>query len=161
MSSGYFYRPQQFEKYRDILKTLNEADDNNKKLTLHQFMMGKGKTSVFTPLLSASINLFNNKTANIITMSNLVNQTKQGVNFIGYLTGSNINVYSDFKAKERFINNTDISLKYLNEDEDEVDFTKEINLIDEFDNHYNYLQSVYNIIIDRQLINEEFIFILF
>ena len=40
-------------------------------------MMGKGKTSVFTPLLSLCTIFINNKIPTIITASHLVNETNQ------------------------------------------------------------------------------------
>ena len=124
----YFLNKNQLEKYREI-----RDDINNDELKLHQFMMGKGKTSVFTPLLSYSIQLLHNKQPTIITASHLVNDTKKIVSLNAFLNDISVNVFSDFEAKKRWIT-----------EKDKINFNNEYNIIDEFDSHHNYLQSIFN-----------------
>ena len=119
--------------------------EGNTELKLHQFMMGKGKTSVFTPLLSYCCMFKCNMQPTIITSSHLVKATKEYMNFIEYISNTNVNVFSDFEAKHRWLNNTDNTLQSLKQSTD-INISNEKNIIDEFDSHHNYLQSMFNII---------------
>jgi hypothetical protein len=74
LQSEYFLTKNQLDKYREIR---NKLSTDNDELELHQFMMGKGKTSVFTPLLAYSIKLLKNKQPTIITSSHLETDTKK------------------------------------------------------------------------------------
>ena len=230
----YFFKENQIKKYNEIR---NEMFNLNTDLKLHQFMMGKGKTSVFTPLLAFGV-LFNTcKQPTIITLKHLKNPTRKFVNFIEHITNTNVNIYSDYEAKKRWIEYSDEQLrsrimktlnknkeelkeinklkninikglirslehqkiilediineniirkksnsekesqlkdiieqiKYLNENKlnkkeveikilkltqeiseiENVRIENEINLIDEFDSHHNYLQSMFNYIDDK------------
>ena len=69
-------------KYNEIR---NDILSMNPNLKLHQFMMGKGKTSVFTPMLSMLISIIKNKIPTIITMEHLVDQTKKTYGFIALI----------------------------------------------------------------------------
>jgi hypothetical protein len=73
-------------------------------------MMGKGKTSVITPLLAFSIIFINKKTPIIITTTTLIEQTKKYLGIFEFLTGINIDVISDTDAKKRWITRTDLNL---------------------------------------------------
>ena len=151
LQNDYIYSRSQLDKYKEIQK---ELIDENKELKLHQFMMGKGKTSVFTPLLAFSIKLLKQKEPLIITASHLVKDTKQFMLLTEQLLSSNdnqitINVLSDFDAKKRWIENTDISFKVGRKD-DRIDLKNEYNIIDEFDSHHNYLQSMFNYVIEEE-----------
>ena len=89
-------------------------------------MMGKGKTSVFTPLLAFAVKLLKNKNPTIITSSHLVKDTKQIMLLTEYLLTTNdyvfdINVFSDFNAKKRWLEIT----TNIKKDED---LTKEYNI---------------------------------
>ena len=134
----YFYKQNQMEKYKEIISDIHLK---NPRLKLHQFMMGKGKTSVFSPLISFYINYVNKKQSTIITMNHLVKPTKNYTRLLEFITNIDINIFSDSKAKERWINNKDLN--------------NEINIIDEFDSHHNYLQSMFNSIKSTENIKEE------
>jgi hypothetical protein len=139
----YIFKKSQLDKYIEIR---NELINKNKILKLHQFMMGKGKTSVFTPLLSLCITFVNKKQATVITAPHLVNDTKQYLYFSEYFTGKKVNIFSDYDAKLRWIQNYDIKDKdFYNK----INFQNEYNIIDEFDSHYNYLNSMFNLIKDN------------
>jgi len=128
----FFYKRSQLDKYFKIREDLIKK---NPTLKLHQFMMGKGKTSVFTPLLSLCVNFIKEKTATIITASHLVIEVEKILSLSKMLIDLKINIYSDFDAKLRWINNIKNNNIRLNE---------EYNIIDEFDSHYNYLNSIFN-----------------
>jgi hypothetical protein len=142
LQSEYFLKENQLEKYRSIKDNIGHAE-----LKLHQFMMGKGKTSVFTPLLYFTIALCHNKQPTIITASHLVSDTKKIISLNAYIYNIKINVFSDFEAKKRWVLNVmpkeENKIDFSNE-ENKIDFSNEYNIIDEFDSHYNYLQSIFN-----------------
>jgi hypothetical protein len=56
LQNDYFFKKNQIDKYKEIRSELIDYKINS-KLKLHQFMMGKGKTSVFTPLLSFCVSV--------------------------------------------------------------------------------------------------------
>ena len=85
--------------------------EKNDKLKLHQFMMGKGKTSVFTPLLAFAILLLKDKQSTIITMDHLVGPTRTYTIFMENITDIKVKIYSDFEAKKRWLEHTDKKLK--------------------------------------------------
>jgi ribosomal protein L22 len=116
-------------------------------------MMGKGKTSVFTPLLSLCIKYLKNKQPTVITASHLVKDTRNIVKLSEFLLQININVFSDYEAKERWIMNY-----YPNKDEDKLNLNNEFNIIDEFDSHHNYLQSMFNYVQEMSIPIKEDIF---
>jgi hypothetical protein len=74
LQNEYFFTIEQLDKYNQI-KTdmINNVPDNK----LYQLMMGKGKTSVITPLLAYATVFLHKKTPTIITLSNLVEQTSK------------------------------------------------------------------------------------
>jgi hypothetical protein len=169
----------------------NPVDNPDPNLNLHQFMMGKGKTSVFTPLLAFAILLLKEKQSTIITMDHLVKPTREYTIFIENITDLKVQIYSDFEAKKRWLEHTDIKLKEeikeqankmedilkkdreLHEKDDRklpkeakkhltdrineirnTHFENEMNIIDEFDSHHNYLQSMFNNVKEKMSINE-------
>jgi hypothetical protein len=139
LQNQYFFTKQQINKYNEIKQDIN---DNNNRLKLHQLMMGKGKTSVITPLIALFIKLEKIKIPTIITTPNLVKQTKKYLYIMKMLLNYDFNVFSDNEYKKRWIENIDITL--LNGNKPNIDFSNEINIIDEFDTHHNYLQSNFN-----------------
>ena len=146
LQNDYVFSKAQLDKYKIIQ---NELKTNNTELKLHQFMMGKGKTSVFTPLLAFSIKLLKEKQPTIITASHLVKDTKQLMILTEKILSSDkdkfiVNVFSDFDAKKRWIENTDITFNK------KINLENEYNIIDEFDSHHNYLQSMFNYVIDEE-----------
>jgi hypothetical protein len=58
----------------------------------------------------------------------------------------NIPYLSDFDAKKRWLANIDIS----NKDYNKINFNDEYNIIDEFDSHHNYLQSIFNYVTNTE-----------
>jgi hypothetical protein len=194
LQNDYFFKENQMKKYDEIRQDLI---NNNPELKLHQFMMGKGKTSVFTPLLSFAVNLLSNsKIPTIITVEHLVEQTKKYMNFTERITDLKTNIFSDFEAKKRWLIHSDLKLKDDNDEEIRInieelsnlsininkeidadnlkkkqimhkefindiknkislDIKNEINIIDEFDYHHNYLQSMFNYVQKKQNISEE------
>ena len=132
LQNEYVYKKNQIDKYREIQ---NDISNKNKNLKLHQIMMGKGKSSVLTPLLAFSINLLTNKIPNIITLKHLKNDIIKYTSLTKLLFNLNISIVNDYEAKERWI------IKYINNNNKEIpNFKNEINIIDEFDSQYNYLQ---------------------
>ena len=66
LQNTYIYKKNQIIKYKEIINDLLVKND---ELSLHQFMMGKGKTSIITPLLAfALIN-------NCFSFSNFINSS--------------------------------------------------------------------------------------
>ena len=148
LQNEYFFKESQICKYREIIEDIRS---NNKSLKLHQFMMGKGKTSVITPLLSFYVSLIAEKKPTIITVDHLVDQTKKYLSLTQHLLDLDINIFSDSDAKLRWLTNTDTNLKK----EPLIDLSNEINIIDEFDSHHNYLQSMFNSVLKKQKINDD------
>ena len=136
LQSQYFYRESQLNKYHEIR---NDLIENNSDLKVHQFMMGQGKTSVFTPLLSLCIKYLRNQTPTVITASHLVKDTRNYIKLSEFLLNINVNIFSDYEAKLRWLKNY-----YPEKDSDILDLKNECNIIDEFDSHHNYLQSMFN-----------------
>jgi len=100
---------------------------------LHHIMMGKGKSSVLTPLLSLYFCLIKNKKVFIIVPPHLVNQTKKTF----------INIIKIFELEnDIFIkSDKDIKLDYLKG----TTYDNSIFLIDEFDTILDPLKSNFNL----------------
>jgi hypothetical protein len=142
LQNEYFFNQSQLQKYDSIRI---EMQNNVHILKLHQFMMGKGKTSVFTPLLSFFASIFLNKKATIITLPHLVQPTYKYISFLKHIAKiDNIELYSDFEAKNRWLKCSDKSLQPKTNDEKINE--NEINIIDEIDTQHNYLNSMFNLI---------------
>jgi hypothetical protein len=177
LQNEYFFKESQMIKYNEIRQELLE---DNKSLKCHQFMMGKGKTSVFTPLLSFVIKLVKDKQPTIITMEHLIKPTRKYTIFIEDIMNIKVIILSDFQAKKRWLEHTDLNLSIsiqleaieltskLNMENDKekqnimkqrideirnTNLEKEMNLIDEFDSHHNYLQSMFNFIDKKNTIS--------
>jgi hypothetical protein len=152
LQNEYFFKETQMQKYEEIRNDYS-GDQPNSNLKVHQFMMGKGKTSVFTPLLAFGIKILKDKQPTIITLNHLKEQTQENLNFIQLITKIKINIFSDFEAKKRWIENTD---QYNNlKKEENINLKDEWNIIDEFDSHHNYLQSMFNYVKDLKIIDRE------
>ncbi len=111
---------------------------------LHHFMMGKGKSSVITPLISIHLSLIYGKIIYIIVPSHLVKQTKETMDrYIKIFDiEKQINVVSDIEIKKLFLGGkfTDLS------------FNKDlVFLIDEFDSIVDPLKSNFNQTIDKNI----------
>ena len=100
LQNEYFFTQQQFQKYIDIKNDIIEKQ--NPDLKLHQLMMGRGKTSVITPLISFAIKFKRNKQPTIITTSILIDQTKKYLEITSFLTKKEFNIleiYQNFNNK--------------------------------------------------------------
>jgi hypothetical protein len=123
---GRVLRQEQLDRYYDMMK-----DYKNGVRSVFQFMMGKGKSSIVTPMLYYNLTRLGEKVY-IVVPTHLVKQT--------------IATYYSF---HKYLNNipevmtdNDLKLKFL-----EGTYDKEaIYLFDEFDSMYNPLQSNFNII---------------
>ncbi len=137
-------------RYEQWIK-INEIFENfirNDKYKIHQFMMGKGKSSIITPMLVVLIQMCLIKTKvnsniYIIVPYHLIEQTK--TIFIEY--------EKIFNLKQIILSDNDIKLKFLNKELSDND----IYIIDEFDYMYNPLQSNFNIIESEKIIDTELI----
>jgi hypothetical protein len=125
---GRVLRQEQINRYRDMMQ-----DYHNKKRSIYQFMMGKGKSSIITPLLYYNLTRYGEKVY-IVVPSHLVKQT--------------ISTYYSFSMfmnnMPEIITDSDLKLKFLKNEYD----MNAIYLFDEFDSMYNPLQSNFNIIMD-------------
>ena len=105
---------------------------------LHHIMMGKGKSSILTPLLSLYFSLINKKDPIIIVPSHLLLDTEIIINEYTHIFDTdNIKILSDDKAKENFL-----QMKFKNDG-------KSIMLIDEFDYLIDPLKSNFNITLSK------------
>ena len=104
-----------------------------KNYPLHHIMMGKGKSSVLTPLLSLYFCLIDKKKVYIIVPPHLVNQTKKTF----------INIKKIFELENDILikSDKDIKLEYLNGEK----YDNSIFLIDEFDTILDPLKSNFNL----------------
>jgi hypothetical protein len=109
---------------------------------LHHLMMGKGKSAVLTPLLSLYFSLIYNKKIIIVVPYHLEDDTKIILNqFTHVFNILNLDVFSDYKMKENFLEG-----KYDNIDEN----NNNIMLIDEFDYLLDPLKSNFNITYNKK-----------
>ena len=150
--NNYFFKENQVSKYRNIL---NDIITNNSSLTTHQFMMGKGKTSFLTPLLSIAIYLMTGKSSIVITTEHLIFQTMLFMGYIHYLCNVPINVVTDYDYKHFWLNKTDVNLQIISHKEQEMNINNTSLIIDEFNSHYDYTQSMFNLVKKQQPISEE------
>jgi hypothetical protein len=93
------------------------------------------------------------KQPTVITAVHLVDDTKQYVALIEFLLKIKVNVFSDYNTKKRWLNfhNPDGITEFIN-------LKNEYNIIDEFDSHHNYLQSMFNYVKEKNIIIYENMF---
>ncbi len=127
---GRVLRQEQLNRYRDML---NNYKTNQR--TINQFMMGKGKSSIITPLLYYNLTNMKEKVY-IIVPHHLKKQTLATYNDFALYLNNVPTVYSD----------DEIKLQFLKQEYD----INGVYLIDEFDSMYNPLQSNFNIIINTK-----------
>jgi hypothetical protein len=160
--NNYFFRENQLDKYKQIV---NDIILNNGSLTIHQFMMGKGKTSFLTPLLSMVIYLMTGKKAIIITTDHLIPQTIKIMRYIHYLGDIPFEVATDYEYKHFWLEKTDITLeKNFDVDNHQLNIQNISNtclIIDEFNSHYDYTQSMFNLVKKQEYISEEMFYYIF
>jgi hypothetical protein len=152
--NNYFFKECQLDKYKSIL---HDIKTNNSSLTIHQFMMGKGKTSFLTPLLSMAINIFSNKTAIVITTEHLVLQTIKFMRYVHYLGDIPFVVTTDYNYKHFWLQKTDINIETFNNNH-QIYIENILNtslIIDEFNSHYDYTQSMFNLVKNQEYISQE------
>ncbi len=142
---GNIIRIEQWDKiyniYFNYQSSISNIYEHNR---IHQFMMGKGKSSLITPMLTV---LLFNENVNIVVPEHLIKQTKETIYEFKHFFGINPNILSD----------TDIKLLFLEENTSNTKFNNNIYLIDEFDYMYNPLQSNFNIIEESRYIDTELI----
>ena len=130
---GFIIKSEQWDKFSSILQ--NYEKSNSEKRVVNQFMMGKGKSSVITPLLLLNLKKYN-QPLHIIIPSHLVNQTKYQLYILNNLFNLNINIMTDTNAK-------------LNVIKGNFDKNKGIFLFDEFDMMFDPIQSNFNIVTEK------------
>lgn len=132
----------QWEIYKNMLH-----DYKTKTRRVYQLMMGKGKSSVITPLLFLNLKLIHKRRVYIIVPEHLLNDTR-----------ATFSEYLDLISETPIIK-TDSHLKrnmLYNED-----YRNDVFLIDEFDSLYNPLQSNFNYVemsdvIDTKILDKVF-----
>lgn len=140
---GVLIRDEQWEKYHDIVRSYTTGE----KWKVYHFMMGKGKSSILTPLLVCKLGIDN--VINVVVPNHLIKQTHRTLLNITEHIKLNINVFDDVEIKKIFLaysNGTvknDIKKKFIN-----GNIENAIYLIDEFDYMCNPLQSNFNLIKD-------------
>ena len=134
----------QWKKYEEIMTDYNNP---KKPRRIHQLMMGRGKSSVLTPLLYLKLAVENNKIVYIVVPEHLKSATKKTLLEFEYY----------FKFKSLIITDTELKDMYLSNIENREKFKKSIFLIDEFDSIYNPLQSNYNIIKETSIVDDDLI----
>jgi hypothetical protein len=126
---GNIVKTEQWDKINNIYNNYLNSDDN--KWEVHQFMMGKGKSSIITPMLLSMLYYNGEHNINLVVPEHLKKQTENTLVEYKIFLGINIIVYSD----------NDIKLKFL---ENSFNINSSILVIDEFDFMYNPLQSNFN-----------------
>lgn len=127
---GKVIKEEQWEKFESIFNNYK-----SKELRIvNQLMMGKGKSSVITPLLLLNLQEYN-KIINLVVPNHLLNQTNKNMIILKKLFDLNFNIFDDSEAK----------LKLINEG-----FTKNnLFIFDEFDTMFDPIQSNFNIITEE------------
>jgi len=125
------------ENLLDHDKKIIEKCECEYNYPLHHFMMGKGKSSIITPLLTLYFNIIHKIKVYIIVPKHLVKQTKGTLDYYNFIFNLDIEV----------ISGDDIKYKFLIEDIKK----KSIFLIDEFDSLINPLKSNYNLITSKNI----------
>ena len=165
LQNDFIYSRKQLIKYFEIRDDL--INDVN-QLKVHQFMMGRGKTSVFTPLLAFGIRILKNKQPTVITSSHLVHDAAKFMLIMTtYSKNIMVNIFSIDEAKLRWLKYTQNNYDNItnsvqidattSSDLEKVNIRQEINIIDEFDSHHNYKWSVFNVSLSTRAINEHII----
>ena len=143
---GNIIKEEQWDKINSIYNNFEHRA--NEKHQVHQFMMGKGKSSIITPMLSIMIlnNLSKdeNQSICIVVPEHLKKQTEKTFSEFTYYFNMIPKIKTDIQIKLDFLNRKD--------------FSKTIFLIDEFDYMYNPIQSNFNIIEYSKELEEEMIF---
>ena len=114
---------------------LKKCESN--KYQLHHFMMGKGKSSIITPLLSLYLSIIKKQKIYIIVPNHLVKQTNSTLeDYLAIFQIDDILIKSEDEIKKEFL------------DESLIKTQDTVFLIDEFDSFINPLKSNFNYIQD-------------
>ena len=130
---GFIITEEQWNIFNSIYD--NFENKQTEKRIVTQFMMGKGKSSVITPLLILNILEKNKNIVNLVVPKHLVQQTKKGLEIYRILFNLDdemLRIIDDSTAKHNLIKG---------------EYTKnDIFLFDEFDMMFDPLQSNFNLI---------------
>lgn len=134
---GNIVKQEQWDKYRLMINNFNDTDPRI-KWEIHHIMMGKGKSSIITPLLCNHI-CSNNLQPIIIVPEHLVNQTESTMFEFKHFIRFNkiLKIMSDYDAKLDFLHR-------------KLDDINNVFIIDEFDSLYNPIQSNFNKITENK-----------
>ena len=95
---GNFYTSEQVDRYVSMKKSMNEPT-GHAKFPVHHFMMGKGKSSVITPLIAIN-SCINHKKTFVIVPIHLLEQTKETFGVITQMYSlSNLSIVTDYDVK--------------------------------------------------------------
>jgi hypothetical protein len=128
---GNIIKPEQWEKINSIYNNYKNFNNANNKWEVHQFMMGKGKSSIITPMLLSMLYINGEYNIILVVPEHLRKQTINTFYEYHLFLGINITIYSDSDIKLQFLNKT-------------LSINDSILVIDEFDFMYNPLQSNFN-----------------
>ncbi len=146
---GNLLKNEQWEKIFSMYDNYKAIGTPGHKWEVHQFMMGKGKSSIITPMLLTML-YYNRQPENIyvVVPEHLKQQTRDTLaEYRNFFNMPNIKILTDSEIKLVFL--------------EKLSFENSIVLIDEFDYMYNPIQSNFNKIeyatqIDLNLIDKVF-----
>jgi hypothetical protein len=157
---GNIIKKEQWLKYFSILNNFKNSDIN-KKWEIHQFMMGKGKSSVITPMLMHNLSYEMNQNIYIVVPDHLVIQTQISMFEYGTLLNFKYEVITDGQLKYAFVVKQSNLQLYNKETSNIIINNKSIFIFDEIDYMYEPTQSNFNLIINKTIIDESFIKLIF
>ena len=148
---GKIIRQEQIDIYNDMIQNFNKK---NRKI--YQFMMGKGKSSLLTPILYYKLKTLKenkNRNINIVVPQHLKLQTLENYHDYELYFGFKPQIFSDSEIKEIFlenkINKNDIYLI------DEIDFMynptiSNFNILSKDPTHFDkeFIKKIFNLIIN-------------
>ena len=147
---GYIIRDSQIKKYREIVENFR----SNEKYKVHQFLMGRGKSSVITPLLYFYMHTYEYE-IDLVVPTPLLNQTLTDNFFFKNVFDIKLYIMDDFEYKCMYVDiiNMDkenpISTGCWN-NERNIKGRKYCLLIDEFDSLYDPIQSNFNLVKEKK-----------
>jgi hypothetical protein len=148
---GYIIRDSQIKKYNEIVKDFESV----KKYKVHQFLMGRGKSSVITPLLYFYMHTYEYE-IDLVVPNPLLNQTLTDNFFFKNIFDIKLYIMDDFEYKCMYVdiinmNKEDtISTGCWNNERD-IKGRKYCLLIDEFDSLYDPIQSNFNLVKEKKM----------
>ena len=115
-------------------------------------MMGKGKSSVMSPLLTLYLSLIHNKYVYIIVPEHLVADAKLNISQYAHVCGlvNKFIIKSDSEIKKDFLTGNFSTGEFVDGQFLPSGFNNDkVFIIDEFDSLHNYLQSNFNFVINK------------